>query len=62
MSTPAAAVKLNGLERSLVSSGVLDESQAVDAREKINASGESLITFLLEQKLASAADIAHAAS
>ena len=62
MSTPAAAVKLNGLERSLVSSGVLDESQALEAREKINASGESLISYLLEQKLATAADIAHAAS
>jgi len=62
MSSPASAIKLNGLERSLVSSGVLDESQAVAAREHISKNDGSLITHLLDKKLASASDIAHAAS
>lgn len=62
MATPASALKLNGLERSLVSTGLLTEDQAVKAKNAINESGESLITHLLDKKLASAIDIAHAAS
>ena len=62
MSTPAPSIKLNGLERSLVSANVLSEQAAVDARAEINKNGKSLINYLLEKKLASAKDIAHAAS
>lgn len=56
------ASPLNGLARRLVGSGVLDESQALKACQEANKKSRSLLTYLLNEKLAEPLALAEAAS
>jgi type IV pilus assembly protein PilB len=65
MATPAAAASggfLGGLARRLVADGVLPEEKAKEAQAKAQKAGISIVSQIIDDKLAPPAKIAHSAS
>src|SRR5436190_22682811 len=61
-SMPAAGSGLGGLARRLVADGVLPEDKAKEAQVKAQKAGISIVSQIMDDKLASAARVAHSAS
>ncbi|HUR40695.1 MAG TPA: type IV-A pilus assembly ATPase PilB [Verrucomicrobiae bacterium] len=65
MATPAASAPggfLGGLARRLVADGVLSEDKAKEAQAKAQKAGISVVSQIIDDKLAAPANIAHSAS
>ncbi len=62
MNSPAPLFKLNGLLRRLVAERQLTEGEATEAQRKAQQTQQPLVGFLIDNKIVSAASIAHAAA
>jgi len=62
MAIPSPQIHLSGLARQLVLEGVLEEAAAIKAQEQANRKKTSLVSYLVEQKLADGKKIAILAS
>ena len=62
MATPNAQIRLSGLARRLVQDELLSEDDAEQAHEKALKDKVPFVAYLVDQKLASSADIAWSAS
>ena len=62
MNAPATTVKLNGLARRLVEEQILGRTKALEAQTSATSSGTPLINVLVESGLATAVQVANAAS
>jgi type IV pilus assembly protein PilB len=59
---PSSAITLGGLARQLVRNEVLDENAALQATQQARRNGVSLVSYLVDNKLAPATEIARIAS